>query len=149
MPIKNRKAYPKNWKAISNAIRFGRAGGRCERCGRPHGVTVWVSDDGSWGDPVTGRRYNDRGQPLNAGAMSEWPQGRRVKTILTCAHLDHDPTHNDGMESGGPVLPPAQSNLRGLCQRCHLRHDRLQHAQNAYRTRRRGKAIRDLFDDDP
>lgn len=41
MPIRpeNRARYPKNWKAISLSIRFGRAGGRCEcqgQCGQPH-----------------------------------------------------------------------------------------------------------------
>jgi len=31
--------------------------------------------------------------------------------VLTVAHMDHDPTHND------------RDNLRALCQRCHLRYD--------------------------
>jgi len=37
--------------------------------------------------------------------------------ILTIAHLDHDTTHN------------GDDNLLALCQRCHLRYDRVQHAQ--------------------
>lgn len=42
MPIKpeNRKRYPKDWKEISNRIRFERAEGRCEctgECGAHHG----------------------------------------------------------------------------------------------------------------
>lgn len=41
MPIspENRKRYPKNWKEISNRIRFERAKGRCEfdGCGAEHG----------------------------------------------------------------------------------------------------------------
>jgi hypothetical protein len=57
--------------------------------------------------------------------------------VLTVAHLDHDPTNN-----GEPGNRP---NLRALCQRCHLWHDRLTHQQNAYVTRREGKAIGDLF----
>jgi hypothetical protein len=47
------------------------------------------------------------------------------KVVLTCAHLDHDPANC------------ADSNLRALCQRCHLRYDRPLHTANAARTRRR------------
>ena len=53
--------------------------------------------------------------------------------MLTVAHLDHAPEHND----------PA--NLAALCQRCHLAHDRDQHRQSARQTRRAGKALGDLF----
>ena len=58
------------------------------------------------------------------------------KVILTIAHLDHDPTHSD------------PDNLRAWCQRCHLTYDADYHAQNAYTTRRRPKAHRDLFNDE-
>ena len=61
-------------------------------------------------------------------------KGGLVKTILTCAHLDQNPTHND------------PTNLAALCPRCHLRHDRRQHIQSAYRNRRKRWAVRDLFD---
>jgi len=45
MPIKpeNKARYPKNWKAISERIRFVRAGNKCEFCGavnyEPHPIT--------------------------------------------------------------------------------------------------------------
>ena len=55
----------------------------------------------------------------------EWPKGRLRETIPTCAHLDQNPTHND------------PTNLAALCPRCHLRHDRRQHIQSAYRNRRK------------
>lgn len=32
-----RGKYPANWPAISNRIRFERAGGKCEWCGAEHG----------------------------------------------------------------------------------------------------------------
>jgi hypothetical protein len=48
----------------------------------------------------------------------------RSRVVLTIAHLDHDKLNND------------PSNLRALCQRCHLRHDRELHRRN--RQRRRG-----------
>ncbi len=136
MPIKDKSLYPKNWTEISHSIRFGRAKGQCERCGRHHGITVLVCEDGEWIDPENGAVYDgETGEHLGYCRMSEWPDGKMVKTVLTCAHLDHDPANND----------PA--NLAALCQRCHLRHDRQQHIQSARQTRRSRKAIRDLFDD--
>ena len=42
--------------------------------------------------------------------------GSRV--VLTIAHMDHNKDNND------------HSNLRALCQRCHLRHDIGQHISN-------------------
>lgn len=59
------------------------------------------------------------------------------KVILTVAHLDRDPT-NSSLE-----------NLWAWCQRCHLTYDATFHAKNAYVTRRRGKAHKDLFDEEP
>lgn len=42
MPIRpsQRWFYPIDWAELSRAIRFGRAGGVCERCRRPHGRIV-------------------------------------------------------------------------------------------------------------
>ena len=48
--------------------------------------------------------------------------GSRV--VLTVAHLDHTPEHCE------------PSNLRAMCQRCHLNYDKHHHAQTAYRTRK-------------
>ena len=129
-----RPLYPPDWRALANRIKFERAGGRCERCGRPHGRWVWVIKSGGWLDPDTGERFGERGRALGSYRALDWPEGRLVKTILTCAHLDQNPAHND------------PSNLASLCPRCHLRHDRQQHVQSAYRNRRRQWAVRDLFD---
>lgn len=57
--------------------------------------------------------------------------------VLTVAHLDHDPANNG--ESGN------RPNLKALCQRCHLNHDRATHLRNAHKTRRARKALGDLF----
>lgn len=54
--------------------------------------------------------------------------GSRV--VLTVAHLDHQPENN------------APENLRVLCQRCHLHHDRAHHRQNAAETRRKKQLTR-------
>jgi hypothetical protein len=38
MPIRaqHRGLYPFDWQQLSRAVRFKRAHGRCEHCGRPH-----------------------------------------------------------------------------------------------------------------
>jgi 5-methylcytosine-specific restriction endonuclease McrA len=41
--------------------------------------------------------------------------------VLTVSHTDHQPENND------------PSNLRALCQRCHLAHDREHHAESRAR----------------
>ena len=46
------------------------------------------------------------------------------KVVLTIAHMDHDPANN------------RESNLRALCQRCHLFHDREDHARSRRRSER-------------
>lgn len=51
------------------------------------------------------------------------------KVILTVAHLDHNPQNC------------ADSNLKALCQRCHLTYDAKHHALNAAQTRRRKRVM--------
>lgn len=78
MPIRpeNRGRYPKNWRAISDRIRFDRAKGRCEcegECGLEHLDASGRCEAGHWDiHPDTGSRV-----------------------ILTVAHLDHQPENND------------------------------------------------------
>jgi hypothetical protein len=56
MPIKPemRGFYPSNWPDISRRVRFDRAGGVCQGCGRPHGVKVRCLLDGRWFDAARG-----------------------------------------------------------------------------------------------
>ena len=56
------------------------------------------------------------------------------KVVLTIAHLDHTPENC------------ADDNLRAWCQQHHLAYDHEHHQQNAYQTRRAGKAV-DCFSD--
>ena len=140
MPIRasQRYFYPIDWPELSQAIRFGRAHGRCQRCGRPHGASVWhlsrhavAGRRGLWWDEDLGRWRCERGWPLPRRLLpppgdmaalhaqlafwpglerADWP--RRARVVLACCHLDHDPTNN------------APANLAALCQHCHLEHDR-------------------------
>ena len=58
---------------------------------------------------------------------------RMTRVVLAAAHLDSDPTIN------------RLTNLRALCQRCHLLHDRSHHLAQRWITYRRRLAIGDLF----
>ena len=143
MPIRpdQRHFYPIDWPQLSHAIRFERARGACERCGRPHGRAIWHLGEathegrsGLWWDTdrlawrcEAGRRVPLPSldivwhEALRQGVL--WPEldpeedrvSReglfRTQVILACCHLNHDPFDN------------APANLAALCQRCHLKHD--------------------------
>jgi hypothetical protein len=131
MPIRPalRWFYPIDWPQISRLVRFGRAGGRCEACRRPHGQTIACVADGRWQDGPIWRDSSGRPCPQPA---PETPL-RSTRVILAAAHLDHDPTNC------------RLSNLRSLCQRCHLRHDRPYHLAQRRQNHLRRWAIGDLF----
>jgi hypothetical protein len=135
MPIRRefRDLYPPHWRALSDDIRFGRAGGACQRCGRPHKVTLRVLPDGRWFDPALNTWRNGRGRPARWPDIEEAIGFRATRVVLAPAHLDHDPRNN------------RRSNLRALCQRCHLIHDRPRHLRQRWITCRRRYAVGDLF----
>ena len=130
MPIKpeNRDRYPKDWPQIRARIQQ-RAKNCCEECG---------VQNGAWGFRADGRfhRVNKRQMIEMVRINREWVrppfwfgQRRIIVIVCTTAHLDHVPENC------------LDDNLRFWCQRCHLAYDRAHHAQTAYETRRRGKAI--------
>lgn len=138
MPIRpeNRFFYPIDWRELSEVIRFQRAQGRCEGCGRPHGQLVSHLGDGRWWDASQNIWRNGRGRKLKLVPLECLPADTHVQTTrvyLACAHLDHNPSNND----------PA--NLRALCQRCHILHDRDEHRRQRWFTYRVRKALGDLF----
>lgn len=107
MPM-NHNLYPPNWNAISEQIRFVRAGNACEWCNAPNRTAIgrqktnkatWVV----WSDAL-----ND-----------EW---YKVEVVLTVAHLDHTPMNCD------------DENLVALCQLCHLRYDAKHKAEKRKKT---------------
>jgi hypothetical protein len=135
MPIRLelRCLYPPDWRDLSRRIRFGRAGGRCETCRRPHARLVCSLPDGRWYDADEGIWRSGVGSEAAPPALAETLPLRIVRVVLASAHLDHDPTNN------------AWDNLRALCQRCHLLHDRPHHAAQRWITCRRRYALGDLF----
>lgn len=108
MPIRpeNRDRYPTNWPEISRAIKEDRAQGRCECRGECGRPYLHLDRDE--------RCRNHHGQPA-------YDTGSRV--VLTTAHLDHTPENCD------------PTNLKAMCQGCHLHYDREHHAQTRRETR--------------
>jgi hypothetical protein len=135
MPIRPevRVLYPPNWPEVSRRVRFERAGGCCQKCRRPHLAQIRCLPDGRWFDEVA-RTWRDR-----RGRQARWPDlidathMRLTRVVLAAAHLDNDPANN------------RLSNLKGLCQRCHMLHDRPFHLAQRWLTYRRRSALGDLF----
>ncbi len=136
MPIRPqyRWLYPIDWPQLSAMIRFTRAKGRCEECGRPHGQQVLHLGDGRWWDKERQIWRNGAGQPLPHLVLTDALSTiRMTKVVLATAHLDHDPTNN------------RTRNLKALCQRCHMIHDREERRRQRWLTMHMRKALGDLF----
>ena len=73
------------------------------------------------------------------GRVARWPnlfetmRQRTTRVVLAAAHLDSDPTNN------------RLANLRSLCQRCHMLHDRPHYLAQRWITYRRRYTLGDLF----
>ncbi len=118
MPIKpeNKHRYPKNWCEIRTSI-LERAMNKCEGCGLPNHCFVWRDSIGGFCEerPDT--------LPIIEWQKAAFPPVRRVKVVLTIAHLDHTPENND------------HTNLKALCQKCHNNYDREHRKQTRRNTK--------------
>ena len=116
MPIDYKK-YPKDWKEIRLKI-LTRAKDRCELCHVRNHALGARDKNGEWHDEDDIHSMN---ASLGEELFGDLP--KMIRIVLTVAHLDHDISNN------------AVSNLRALCQRCHLAHDRMENLGNARNTR--------------
>lgn len=136
MPIRreHRFFYPIDWPQLSAVIRFGRAQGRCEGCGRPHGCTVFHLGDGRWWDEGAASWRDGAGRPVGLTAGDDiLGTVRTTRVVLAAAHRNHDTADN------------RPGNLAAFCQRCHMLHDRPEHRRRRWLTLFRRKALGDLF----
>jgi hypothetical protein len=135
MPIRRelQALYPADWKALSRNVRFVRAGGRCQSCGRPHKSVVRCLPDGRWFDVEAATWRDGRGKSCRWPDLIDATRERTTRVVLAAAHLDGNPGNN------------RLRNLRSLCQRCHVRHDVAHHTRQRWITYRRRYAIGDLF----
>lgn len=118
MPIDYSK-YPPNWKTeIVPAIRK-RSGDKCECCGLKNKQEVY-STKFQIKDEKTGRyKFQTVWFSNESDAIREtrhWEGYKKVKVVLTTAHLDHDETN----------WSVSLDRLKHLCQICHLRYDAIE-----------------------
>ena len=123
MPI-DYKRYPTNWKTEIVPAVIERAKGKCERCQLVNHSTAFAIKLNVKGDD---NKYKIRSlwfrNELDAIRESGCPIEdqeeyverfvKKVKVVLTVAHLDHDETNHD----------VSIERLRAWCQLCHLRYD--------------------------
>lgn len=135
MPIRPefRDLYPPNWREISDHVRFVRADGRCEECGRPNDAIVECLPDGRWLDVTNGRWRDGQGRQAPGPDLFDLPVRRTTKVVTAAAHLLHDPRLSEA------------DVLRAFCQRCHLNHDRAYHLAMRRLTYLMRRASGDLF----
>lgn len=114
MPI-NYDDYPENWFSELRPAVLKRANNACEACGvHNYRVVRWNDAEGryEWYDDIvlatTHKKALGQWLELMAGDYyADW-----LIIVLTIAHLDHNTENNE------------LTNLKALCQRCHLNHDR-------------------------
>lgn len=142
MPIKaeNKARYPKDWPQIRARIQQ-RAGNKCEKCGvRNYALGGRRKGDGLWmpalplGEKMCHLEWPKPGQRWWCGDDDLHLKLKIVKIVCTTAHLDHTPENC------------SDDNLRFWCQKCHLNYDHEHHQRNARETRRKGKAVAELFE---
>lgn len=94
MPIRpeNKRRYPKDWKKISERIRFERAGNKCEVCGaenyKPHPIT---------GSKVILTVAHLDHQPENCGDDN-------LKAMCQRCHLKYDAHHHRACDKTGILI---------------------------------------------
>lgn len=136
MPIDYKKYHP-DWKTKIRPSVLDRAKNCCEMCNVPNkkviirgnwnGVACYQDDDGFIYDEKTSQKIGED----YIGEVH--PTNKFITIVLTIAHLDHNIENND------------LSNLKALCQKCHLNYDKEHHAKNSRETRNKKKGIIDLF----
>ncbi len=115
MPIKY-SLYPTNWFSELRPAVLARAEHRCENCGLPNYSVFRVMVEGQYAVHSKHDTFQAAQKIQLALLASDYHHDWKI-IKLAIAHLDHDVTNND------------LSNLKALCQRCHLAHDRTDNAR--------------------
>lgn len=115
MPIDYSK-YPKNWKTEIRPRILQRASNCCEFCGVENYAIGYRDGSG---------KFNELENSMETQARILDKDIKAIKIVLTISHQDHDIKNNE------------DSNLKALCQKCHLNYDkehhRLTRQKNKYR----------------
>ena len=95
-----------------------RAGNCCEQCHVPNSeVIARVDSHPGWWFTLDGEAHDAAGELRGMFRGSELTPDRFVTIVLTIAHLNHTPGDD------------RDENLKALCQRCHLVHDKGHHKE--------------------
>ena len=100
MPIDYKK-YPENWFSDIRPRILNRANNSCENCGVKNHSFGYRDSEGNFNEyptPNLAKRAKSRGVKV-------------IRIVLTISHQDYDIQNNH------------DSNLKALCQRCHIHHD--------------------------
>ncbi len=137
MPIRRevRWVYPTDWRELSIAIRFKRAQGCCEHCGRPHGKTVAHLGDGRWWDEERQAWRCDKGRAVRRllAPVADGVPKKTMRVVLATAHLN-----TTRAMTVRPTFAPCFNAAIFL-------HDKEEHRIRRRLTYRARKALGDLF----
>lgn len=122
MPIDYKK-YPTNWLAEIRPRIMARANNTCEcnGCDFKHLEEVWaVRHKGKttgwyrdYEEALKQPRTIESKKNKQTGRCETIPNPKKIKVVLTIAHLDHDETNH----------LVTDDRLKAMCQLCHLRYD--------------------------
>jgi hypothetical protein len=131
------------WRELRDKL-FKQARGRCSICKKPHRLIIYTYTWQTY-EIVDGRRVkryhmcwaraNGRAWRDQNGKLmpkGQWPAKglpRRIRAIITVAHLDHQAEHM------------AEENLGVLCTWHHLHHDMDEHRSSRARRKDLGRPI--------
>ncbi len=76
-------------------VRFARAEGRCEQCGRPHKQEIRPIPDGRWFDDEKDLWRDDQGGAAPWPDIIDYTTASAKKMMLAAAHLDHNPGNSN------------------------------------------------------
>jgi hypothetical protein len=138
MPIDYKK-YPSNWKTEIVPQVKARENNCCAFCGVKN-YSVGYRQNSKF-IPTAGNEMHDK---AGNGELSykearelikhcnEFADDNLILIVLTVAHLDHNILNNEF------------SNLKALCQKCHLAYDKEHHIKNSRETLKNKKGIVEL-----
>jgi hypothetical protein len=129
----NYKKYPPNWlKEIRPRI-MQRANNtcECEGCDFKHLEEIWAvryrgKTTGWYRDFEVANSFPKTHESRYSFKLKrnlDVPNPKKVKVVLTIAHLDHDETNHD----------IADDRLMAMCQLCHLRYDAKEKYRRAHK----------------
>ena len=147
MPI-NYKLYPSNWKSEIRPSILIRANFCCEQCGVKNYSVGYNQKSGRFIGTYGNVAHDLSGQGLSypsleritykeakefRDSLNEFEEEHKfIIIVLTIAHLDHNISNN------------CPTNLKALCQKCHLSHDSEHHKKNARQTIKNKKGLLEL-----